>query len=69
MNGVAFLSVIQSPILDELADLHLVFATLGLGAIVQAARCGIYARAERALGRPPNTTSIRWGMIRTSSER
>ncbi|OMQ42952.1 amidohydrolase family protein [Ensifer sp. 1H6] len=54
MNGVAFLSVIQSPILDELPDLHLVFATLGLGAIVQAARGGIYGRAERAAGRRPN---------------
>ncbi|MFB9952390.1 amidohydrolase family protein [Rhizobium puerariae] len=54
MNGVAFLSVIQSPLLDELPDLHLVFATLGLGAIVQAARGGIYGRAERAAGRRPN---------------
>lgn len=54
MNGVAFLSVIQSPVLDELPDLHLVFATLGLGAIVQAARGGIYSRAERAAGKRPN---------------
>jgi len=54
MNGVAFLSVIQSTLLDELPDLHLVFATLGLGAIVQAARGGIYARAERAAGKRPN---------------
>lgn len=54
MNGVAFLSVIQSPLLDELPDLHLVFATLGLGAIVQAARGGIYGRAERAAGKRPN---------------
>ncbi len=54
MNGVAFLSVIQSTLLDDLPDLHLVFATLGLGAIVQAARGGIYGRAERAAGKRPN---------------
>ncbi|WP_104663538.1 amidohydrolase family protein [Ensifer adhaerens] len=54
MNGVAFLSVIQSSLIDELPDLHLIFATLGLGAIVQAARGGIYGRAERAAGRRPN---------------
>ena len=54
MNGVAFLSVIQSPLLDEFPDLHLIFATLGLGAIVQAARGGIYGRAERAAGQRPN---------------
>ncbi|MBV7522618.1 MULTISPECIES: amidohydrolase family protein [unclassified Ensifer] len=54
MNGVAFLSVIQSSLLDELPDLHLVFATLGLGAIVQAARGGIYARSHREAGRRPN---------------
>ncbi|CDZ32819.1 2-amino-3-carboxymuconate-6-semialdehyde decarboxylase [Neorhizobium galegae bv. officinalis] len=54
MNGIAFLSVIQSPLLDDLPDLHLIFATLGLGAIVQAARGGIYGRAERAAGNRPN---------------
>ena len=54
MNGVAFLSVIQSSLLDELPDLHLIFATLGLGAIVQAARGGMYGRAERVTGRRPN---------------
>jgi len=54
MNGIAFLSVIQSTLLDDLPDLHLVFATLGLGAIVQAARGGIYGRVERAAGRRPN---------------
>lgn len=54
MNGVAFLSVIQSPLLEELPDLHLVFATLGLGAIVQAARGGVYGRAQRAAGKRPN---------------
>ncbi|MBB6219440.1 amidohydrolase family protein [Rhizobium leguminosarum] len=54
MNGVAFLSVIQSPLLEELPDLHLIFATLGLGAIVQAARGGIYGRAERAEAKRPN---------------
>ncbi|WP_377299587.1 amidohydrolase family protein [Rhizobium sp. SGZ-381] len=54
MNGVAFLSVIQSSLLDDLPGLHLVFATLGLGAIVQASRGGVYARQERAAGRRPN---------------
>lgn len=54
MNGVAFLSVIQSSLLDDLPDLHLIFATLGLGAIVQAARGGIYGRAERAAGKRQN---------------
>lgn len=54
MNGVAFLSIIQSSILDDLPDLHLIFATLGLGAIVQAARGGRYGRTERQ-GQPrPN---------------
>ena len=54
MNGVAFLSIIQSPILDDLPDLHLVFATLGLGGIVQAARGGIYGRSERQRLPRPN---------------
>lgn len=54
MNGVAFLSVIQSPILRELPDLHLIFATLGLGGIVQAARGGLYGRAERKYQPRPN---------------
>lgn len=54
MNGVAFLSVVQSGILDELPDLHLIFATLGLGGIVQAARGGIYGRAERHSQPRPN---------------
>lgn len=54
MNGVAFLSVIQSSILEDLPDLHLVFATLGLGGIVQAARGGLYGRAERQRQPRPN---------------
>lgn len=54
MNGIAFLSVIQSTLLDDLPDLHLIFATLGLGGIVQAARGGIYGRAERAAGTRSN---------------
>lgn len=53
MNGVAFLSVIQGDLLNELPDLHLVFATLGLGAIVQAARGGRYGRDNR-VGTLPN---------------
>ena len=44
MNGVAFLSVLQSGLLDQLPELTLVFATLGLGGIVQAARGGKYGR-------------------------
>lgn len=54
MNTVSFLSVIQSTILDDLPDLHLIFATLGLGGIVQAARGGRFGRSERAAGRRPN---------------
>lgn len=54
MNGVAFLSVIQGDLLDELPDLHLVFATLGLGAIVQAARGGRYGRERRHQSPRPN---------------
>ncbi len=54
MNGVSFLSIIQSTLLDELPDLHLIFATLGLGAIVQASRGGRYGRAERTGGQRPN---------------
>ncbi|MCX5493683.1 amidohydrolase family protein [Kaistia dalseonensis] len=54
MNGVAFLSLLQSGLLDELPDLHLVFATLGLGAIVQASRGGKYGREARAAGLRPN---------------
>lgn len=51
MNGVALLSVLNANILDDLPDLHLIFATLGVGAIVQAARGGKFARGARG-GRP-----------------
>jgi len=44
MNGVALLSILQSGVLDELPELNLIFATLGLGGIVQAARGGKYGR-------------------------
>lgn len=54
INSVAFLSVIQSPLLDKLPDLHLIFATLGLGGIVQASRGGRYSREERAKKSRPN---------------
>ena len=54
MNGVAFLSVLQSNILNDLPDLNLIFATLGLGGIVQAARGGIYGRDSRAHQPRPN---------------
>jgi predicted TIM-barrel fold metal-dependent hydrolase len=54
MNGVAFLSVLQSGILDELPELDLVFATLGLGGIVQAARGGKFGREQRGRSPRPN---------------
>ncbi len=54
MNGVALLSVLQSGILEELPDLHLIFATLGLGAIVQAARGGPFGRDRRGETPRPN---------------
>jgi predicted TIM-barrel fold metal-dependent hydrolase len=54
MNGVAFLSVLNAGILDELPDLHLVFATLGLGGIVQAARGGRFGRDNRNASHRPN---------------
>ncbi|MGI2033906.1 amidohydrolase family protein [Rhizobium panacihumi] len=54
INSVAFLSVIQSSLLDELPDLHLIFATLGLGGIVQASRGGRYSRAQRQAKVRPN---------------
>ena len=54
MNGVAFLSVLQAGLLDELPNLTLVFATLGVGAIVQAARGGKYGRDQRDKGPRPN---------------
>jgi predicted TIM-barrel fold metal-dependent hydrolase len=54
MNGVAFLSVIQSSLPDDLPELNLIFATLGIGAIAQASRKGRYALAEREAGRRPN---------------
>ena len=54
MNGVAFLSVLKAGLTEQLPDLELVFATLGLGAIVQAARGGLYGRAERDRQPRPN---------------
>jgi predicted TIM-barrel fold metal-dependent hydrolase len=54
MNGVAFLSIIQSSLLNDLPHLHLIFATLGLGGIVQAARGGIYVRDRRHNAPRPN---------------
>jgi aminocarboxymuconate-semialdehyde decarboxylase len=54
MNGVAFLSVLENGLLDEFPDLSFVFATLGLGAVVQAARGGAYSRQNRAAGNKPN---------------
>lgn len=66
MNGVAFLSIIQSSILDELPDLHLIFATLGLGGIVQAARGGIYGRTDAGANRAPISTSTPWELTQPS---
>lgn len=54
MNGVAFLSVLENGLLDEFPDLDFVFATLSLGAVVQAARGGAYSRQNRAAGHKPN---------------
>lgn len=54
MNGVAFLSALETGLVDEFPDLDLVFATLGLGAIVQASRGGRYSRQNRAESRRPN---------------
>ncbi|CDP51464.1 2-amino-3-carboxymuconate-6-semialdehyde decarboxy lase [Devosia sp. DBB001] len=54
MNGVAFLSVLNSGIIDELPDLHLVFAALGLGGIVQSARGGRFGRDQHHAPNRPN---------------
>lgn len=54
MNGVAFLSVLNAGILEELPDLHLIFATLGLGGLVQAARGGLFGRDKRHAAKRPN---------------
>ncbi|MBB3659884.1 aminocarboxymuconate-semialdehyde decarboxylase [Rhizobium sp. BK650] len=54
MNGVAFLSVLENGLLDAFPDLNFIFATLGLGAVVQAARGGHYSRQNRAAGHRPN---------------
>jgi predicted TIM-barrel fold metal-dependent hydrolase len=54
MNGVAFLSVLENGILDRYPDLSFVFATLGLGAIVQAARGGVFGKDRRSSGTRPN---------------
>jgi predicted TIM-barrel fold metal-dependent hydrolase len=56
INGVAFLSILRSGLLDELPDLHLVFTAIGAGALVMAAAEGReYSAAERAKGgRRPN---------------
>ncbi len=52
MNGVAFLSLLEGGLLDAFPDLDFVFATLGIGAIVQAARGGKFARDAK--GHRPN---------------
>ncbi len=54
MNGTSFLSLLQSDILDAFPHINFVFATLGLGAIVQAARGGRYGREARAANQRPN---------------
>ena len=52
MNGVAFLSLLEGGIVDDFPELDFIFATLGLGAIVQAARGGRFGRD--ATGDRPN---------------
>ena len=54
MNGVALLSVLKAGILEAPPDLHLVFATLGVGAIVQASRGGLFGPEAWAQGKRPN---------------
>lgn len=54
MNGVALLSVLEASLLDDFPDLNLIFATLGLGALVQAARGGKFGREAREAGERPN---------------
>jgi len=54
MNGMAFLSVLHGGIPAALPDLDLIFATLGLGAIVQAARGGAFGRDARTGTSRPN---------------
>jgi predicted TIM-barrel fold metal-dependent hydrolase len=56
VNGVAFLSILRSGILDALPDLHLVFTAIGAGALVMAAADGKdYAAEARTKGGPrPN---------------
>lgn len=53
-NGVAFLSLLESDILDAFPDVSFIFATLGLGAIVPASRGGRYGREARAARQRPN---------------
>jgi aminocarboxymuconate-semialdehyde decarboxylase len=54
MNGVAFLSLLEAGILDDFPDLDFIFATLGIGAIVQAARGGKFGRDVRNASHRPN---------------
>jgi predicted TIM-barrel fold metal-dependent hydrolase len=54
MNGVAFLSLLEGGLLDAFPDLDFIFATLGLGAIVQAARGGRFGRDARNASHRPN---------------
>lgn len=54
MNAVALLSVLNGRVLEELPDLHLVFATLGVGGLVQAARGGPFGRDNRNAKSRPN---------------
>lgn len=55
MNGVSFLSLLESDLLEAFPDINFIFATLGLGGIVQASRgTGRYSRAARAAGERPN---------------
>ena len=54
MNGVALLSLLDGKVLEALPDLHVIFATLGLGAIVQSTRGGLFGRGAWSSGARPN---------------
>lgn len=55
VNGVAFLSLLESGLLEALPDLHLVFTALGVGSLVVAAEeSEHYSAKNRAAGFKPN---------------
>lgn len=55
VNGAAFLSILESGLLEKLPDLHLVFTALGVGALlIAAAETEQYSPKNRASGLKPN---------------